>query len=125
MNADTLRSSMTVFSSHPVLERLFFASVEFVALAALVYVAIRVGRIRSARLAALLWLVVLPKPIVSLAIGSPLPLVRMEVPPPAIAAQPPGEVTQRADRPAPGRIRAALPSDDVDELAATPRAERQ
>ncbi|HEV8069827.1 MAG TPA: M56 family metallopeptidase [Planctomycetaceae bacterium] len=125
MNADTLRGSLTIFSSHPVLERLFFASVEFVALAALVYVAIRVGRIRSARLAALLWLVVLAKPIVSLAIGSPLPLFRMEVPPPAIAVQPPADITPRADRPAPGSIRAALPPDDVDEVAATPRAERQ
>ena len=125
MNADTLRSSMSIFSSHPVLERLFFSSVEFVALAALVYVAIRVGRIRSARLAALLWLVVLAKPIVSLAIGSPLPLVRLEVPPLVIAAQPLAGITPRADRPAAGSIRAALPSDDVDELAATPLAERQ
>jgi beta-lactamase regulating signal transducer with metallopeptidase domain len=125
MNADTLRSSLTIFSSHPVLERLFFASVEFVALAALVYDAIRVGRIRSARLAALLWLVVLAKPIVSLAIGSPLPLFRMEVPPPAIAVQPPADITPRADRPAPGSIRAALPPDDVDEVAAIPRAERR
>jgi beta-lactamase regulating signal transducer with metallopeptidase domain/protocatechuate 3,4-dioxygenase beta subunit len=85
--ADALRGFLTVVSGHPLLERLFFASVEFALLAVLVFAVIRVGRIRSARLASLLWLLVLAKPIVSLAIGSPLPLVRMEVPYAAVAVE--------------------------------------
>jgi beta-lactamase regulating signal transducer with metallopeptidase domain/protocatechuate 3,4-dioxygenase beta subunit len=125
MNADTLQSSLTLCSSSPLLERLFSSSVELVGLATLVYVAIRVGRIRSARLAALLWLVVLAKPIVSLAIGSPLPLVRMELQPPAIATQPLIDTTQRVDRPAPDGIQPASPPDNVDERAAVPRAQLQ
>jgi len=87
--AEALRSSLALFSSHPLLQRLFFASVEFAVLALLVFVAIHVGRLRSPRLAALLWLVVLAKPIVSLAVGSPLPLFRMEIPQSAAVAPAP------------------------------------
>jgi beta-lactamase regulating signal transducer with metallopeptidase domain len=122
--ADTLHSSLTLFSSHPLMERLFFASVEFAVLAALVYIAIRVGRIRSARLASLLWLIVLAKPIVSLAIGSPFPLVRMEVAPPATAAQAPADTTQRADRPLPGATRTLPFPENPDEPTAPQLAER-
>jgi beta-lactamase regulating signal transducer with metallopeptidase domain len=122
--SDTLHSSLTLFSSHPLMGRLFFASVEFAALAALVYIAIRVGRIRSARLASLLWLIVLAKPIVSLAIGSPFPLVRMEVPLPATAAQTPADTRQRADRPLPGGTRTILSSENLDEPTTAQLAER-
>ena len=87
--AEALRSSLALFSSHPLLQRLFFASVEFAVLALLVFVAIHIGRLRSPRLAALLWLVVLAKPIVSLAVGSPLPLFRMEIPRSAAVAPAP------------------------------------
>ena len=75
-----LGAFLTVVAAHPLLERLFFASVELAVLAVLVFAAIYIGRIRSARLASILWLLVLAKPLVSLAIGSPVPLVRMPVP---------------------------------------------
>ena len=93
-----LRNCLTLFSSHPLLERLFFASVEFALLAAMVFAAIRVSRLRSPRLASLLWLLVLAKPIVSLAIGSPLPVVRMEVPSTAVATPAPPQSPPRALR---------------------------
>ena len=77
---NALGAFLTVVAAHPLLERLFFASVELAVLAVLVFAAIYIGRIRSARLASILWLLVLAKPLVSLAIGSPVPLVRMPVP---------------------------------------------
>ena len=77
---NALGAFLAVIAGHPLLERLFFASVELAVLAVVVYAAIRVGRIRSARLASILWLLVLAKPLVSLAIGSPIPLVRMHIP---------------------------------------------
>jgi beta-lactamase regulating signal transducer with metallopeptidase domain/peroxiredoxin len=54
------------------LERLCFASLELAALALVVGLLVRLGRIRSPRLVHWLWLVVLIKPLVSLAAGSPL-----------------------------------------------------
>jgi beta-lactamase regulating signal transducer with metallopeptidase domain/protocatechuate 3,4-dioxygenase beta subunit len=120
-----LRSFVTLVSSHPFLERLFFASVEFVALAAVVYLAIRVGRIRSARLASLLWLVVLAKPIVSLAIGSPLPLVRLEVPPPSIVPEALAGPAAGADKSLAIGTQAAPPSGSLDELVVAPLDERR
>lgn len=77
---NALGAILAVIAGHPLLERLFFASIELAVLAVLVFAAIRVGRIRSARLASILWLLVLAKPLVSLAIGSPIPLVRMHIP---------------------------------------------
>src|SRR5580698_900441 len=86
---NALGAFLAVIAAHPLLERLFFASVELAVLSVLVYAAIRVGRIRSARLASVLWLLVLAKPLVSLAIGSPVPLVRMHVPEIAVAVADP------------------------------------
>ena len=80
-----LGAFLAVIAGHPLLERLFFASIELAVLAVLVFAAIRVGRLRSARLASILWLLVLAKPLVSLAIGSPIPLVRMRIPAVAVA----------------------------------------
>ncbi len=77
--ADWSHAFLSTVSGHPVLERLFFASVEFAALVVLVWFFIRIARIKSARLMSLLWLVVLAKPIVSLALGSPLPVLRVPV----------------------------------------------
>lgn len=77
---DGLRTLMAIISHHPVLERLFFASLEFAVLALLMGIVIRVTRIRSARLISVLWLLVLAKPIASLAIGSPFPIVQFEAP---------------------------------------------
>jgi beta-lactamase regulating signal transducer with metallopeptidase domain/protocatechuate 3,4-dioxygenase beta subunit len=83
--SNALGAFLAIVAGHPLLERLFFASIELALLAVLVDAAIRVGRIRSARLASVLWLLVLAKPLVSLAIGSPVPLVRMHVPEIAVA----------------------------------------
>jgi len=89
--ADWFRAFLSTVSGHPVLERLFFASVEFAALAVLVWFFVRIARIKSARLMSLLWLVALAKPIVSLGLGSPLPLLKVE-----IAKPPDGQVDQSA-----------------------------
>ena len=64
----------TIMGENPFLARLFFASIEVTVLALVVTVLIRLCRIRSPRLVALLWLVVLVKPIASLALGSFLPV---------------------------------------------------
>src|SRR5580692_1700975 len=87
--APVLQRLLAPFVGHPLLERLFFASVELAALALLVFAAIRVGRIRSPRLTALLWLLVLGKPLASLVVGSPFHLFRMEVPVAVVAAPAP------------------------------------
>ena len=86
---NALGAMLSVVAGHPLLERLFFASIELAVLAVLVYAAIRVGRIRSARLASILWLLVLAKPLVSLAVGSPIPLVRMHIPEVAVMVSAP------------------------------------
>ena len=67
-----------LFTENLLLQRLFFASVELAGLALVVVLTMRLARIRSPRLISLLWLVVLIKPIASLAVGSPLPIVLLE-----------------------------------------------
>ncbi|MCX7013064.1 MAG: type II secretion system protein GspG [Candidatus Sumerlaeota bacterium] len=87
MNATALlHPSLAALAAHPVLPRLGFVSVELAFLACAVALAIRVFRIRSARLRALLWLLVLAKPILGLALGAPAPLIQFERPKPAPAA---------------------------------------
>jgi len=75
-----LAGQLVVIDAEPLLQRLLFASVEAAALALAVAVLIRLARFRSPRLTCLLWLVVLLKPLVSLAVGSPLPILRLEKP---------------------------------------------
>ena len=70
----------TLISSTPILQRLALASIELVCFAVAAAVFIRLARIRSARLVYLLWLVVLVKPIISLAFGSPISIVLFEQP---------------------------------------------
>ena len=95
--APVLQRLLAAVAAHPLLERLFFASLELAVLALLVFAAIRIGRIRSPRLAALLWLLVLGKPLVSLAVGSPFHLFRMEVPAAVVAAPAPLAPAAHAD----------------------------
>ena len=104
--APVVQRVLTAFAGHPLLERLFFASLELAVLALLVFAAIRIGRIRSPRLAALLWLLVLGKPLVSLAVGSPFHLFRMEVPAVVAAAPAPLEMATSSDP----QVPAAAPS---------------
>lgn len=65
----------SLLADNLLLERLFFASVELAALALVVALLLRLARIRSPRVISLLWLLVLIKPIVSLAMGSPVPIL--------------------------------------------------
>jgi hypothetical protein len=97
---------LAVVSSHPLLERLFFASLELALLALALAAAIRAFRIRSPRVAALLWLLVLAKPVASLVIGNPLHVVQLEVPAPAEIA-----ATDSSDTPAPEEVAVADEAD--------------
>jgi hypothetical protein len=74
-----LRSAL---AENRLLERLFFASLELVVLVLVVLLLVRLARIRSPRLVHLLWLVVLIKPIVSLAVGSPVTIGLLDTSPP-------------------------------------------
>lgn len=78
-------------AGHSLLLRLLFTSLEFAALALLVGLLISIFRIRSPRLVALLWLVVLAKPLAGLVIGTPLPILLIKLTTPtqlAVPAQP-------------------------------------
>lgn len=84
-----LNALLPILERHALLSRLFFASVEFAALALAVGLIITVFRLRQPRLRALLWLVVLAKPLVGLAVGTPLPLlaITLAAPAPSEAAE--------------------------------------
>ncbi len=76
--SESLRTFIGVVSSQPLLARLFFASLEFAVLCLVVAVALRLWRTKSPRLASVLWLLVLAKPVATLAIGTSLPIVEFE-----------------------------------------------
>jgi beta-lactamase regulating signal transducer with metallopeptidase domain/thiol-disulfide isomerase/thioredoxin/protocatechuate 3,4-dioxygenase beta subunit len=80
MNTDTINTFLAAVDAHPLLERLFFASAELAVLAVAVAVAITLLRIRSPRACAMLWLIVLAKPIVTLAFGAVIPVFRLAPP---------------------------------------------
>src|SRR5436190_8381391 len=71
------RTLVHAVSQQPLLERLLLASLEFAVLALVMGGAIWLGRIQWPRLTAILWLLVLAKPLVSLLLGSPLCLVQI------------------------------------------------
>jgi beta-lactamase regulating signal transducer with metallopeptidase domain len=62
------------------LARLTTASLEFVVLALAVAALIALARVRHPRVVQLLWFIVLVKPLVSLALGAPIPLARLDRP---------------------------------------------
>lgn len=66
-----------LLAAHPILERLFFASIELAMLATLLAVFLRLFPIRSARLTSLLWLVLLVKPAVTLCFPPLAPVVQL------------------------------------------------
>jgi beta-lactamase regulating signal transducer with metallopeptidase domain len=75
MNVGQLLGQIVAFTSrHPLLERLLVASVELVVVTAVVLAIIHVARVRSNRVVALLWLVALAKPVMSLVAGTPAPV---------------------------------------------------
>jgi beta-lactamase regulating signal transducer with metallopeptidase domain/protocatechuate 3,4-dioxygenase beta subunit len=79
MNA-SWENVLSWISQHWLLERLFFASLEFAALAVIAAVVLWMVKPRTPRLVALVWALVLAKPLVSLLMGSPLPVIRFPAP---------------------------------------------
>jgi formylglycine-generating enzyme required for sulfatase activity/beta-lactamase regulating signal transducer with metallopeptidase domain/ABC-type glycerol-3-phosphate transport system substrate-binding protein len=61
------------------LERLFWATIELTVLAAAVWVGIRLFRKLSPRVRALLWLLVLVKPLFALCVGAAMPIFEVDV----------------------------------------------
>ncbi len=93
---------ISVVREHVLTERLFLASIELALLAGVVGLVTRMGRLKMPRLAALMWVVVLVKPLVSLCVGSPIPVLQLAgVSTDAVAfEQPePGKVTHGEDTP--------------------------
>ncbi|MHC4405871.1 MAG: M56 family metallopeptidase, partial [Planctomycetota bacterium] len=81
MNAsDAYRTLVSLATENWLIERLFFASLEFAVLAVFLGSLIFLLRLKSARLTSFLWLLVLAKPLVSLTVGSPIPVVPLFVP---------------------------------------------
>jgi beta-lactamase regulating signal transducer with metallopeptidase domain len=66
-----------VVTEQLVLERLVLASLELVVVSALVLAVIHTARLRSSRVIALLWLIALTKPVLSLALGAPAPVLNV------------------------------------------------
>src|SRR5262245_24377739 len=76
----TWQSILVGIDEHWLLARLMFASLELAALALIAALAIRVVRPRTPRLVALVWALVLAKPLLTLAIGSPWHIVQVPRP---------------------------------------------
>ena len=77
---DWWNSILALLAAHPVLERLCFASIELAVLAVVLAAFLRLFPIRSARLASLLWLVLLIKPAVTLCVPPLVPVVQFQAP---------------------------------------------
>jgi beta-lactamase regulating signal transducer with metallopeptidase domain len=67
-------------AENSLLQRLCFATLEFAVLALVLALALRWVRFSSQRLVACLWLIVLAKPLVTLAVGSPIVLLEIQAP---------------------------------------------
>jgi bla regulator protein blaR1 len=80
---------LALVAHQPLLARLCVASLELFACSLLLAALLRLWRPSSRRLVALLWLVVLLKPVVSLTIGDPIALFHFETAPRAAAVAPP------------------------------------
>ncbi|MCX5757880.1 MAG: hypothetical protein NTU83_05125 [Candidatus Hydrogenedentes bacterium] len=76
----TWETVVRVLLEMPLLGRLLVGSIELAVLAGAVWLGIAAFRLRSPRLVALLWFVVLLKPLSVLVVGSPLPLMIIETP---------------------------------------------
>ncbi len=80
--ASLLHAFLSVLADHALLGRLFFASVEMGVLAGIVWLIIRIRRRASPRLCSILWLLVMAKALVALAIGAPLAIIQIRPPEP-------------------------------------------
>lgn len=74
------QNAARMLGESPVLARLVIVSIELALLAGGVALLIWLLRVRAPRLRALLWLLVLAKPILGLAIGTPVPLIHLQQP---------------------------------------------
>ncbi|MBN1901944.1 hypothetical protein JW926_11535 [Candidatus Sumerlaeota bacterium] len=81
---DKITFSINTLLGDPLVSRLFFLSVEIILMAALALLIIRVMRIKSMRFVALVWLLVLSKPILGLFMDSPFHLVDFQKPAPVV-----------------------------------------
>ena len=123
MNAiNELQTLWSFLSDEPLLRRLFLACVEMPVLAALVWLSIRTGFVKSPRWRALLWLIVLVKPLMVLAVGSFVPVVQIAATPqidvsPRISASP--IRAPRSEMPQPGTAitKSSQSSDIVSEVS--------
>jgi beta-lactamase regulating signal transducer with metallopeptidase domain/Tfp pilus assembly protein PilF len=85
MTLQGLREALVLFvGEHALAGRLLLTSLEFAVLALAVAAVIFVFRLRQPRLRALLWLMVLAKPLVGLVLGTPLPLLLLTPPAPVV-----------------------------------------
>jgi beta-lactamase regulating signal transducer with metallopeptidase domain/tetratricopeptide (TPR) repeat protein len=80
MSGYVLQEMFGIVGGNTLLERLAIASIEVAVLAGLLWALCRMRVVKSPRLCALLWLVVLAKPLISLIAGSPMPVVAIESP---------------------------------------------
>ena len=79
MNPLTILAKLAdLIGAEPLLQRLLLASLEAAVLAVVVALLVRLSRLRSARVISLLWMIVLLKPVVSLTLGSLVPVVHLQ-----------------------------------------------
>lgn len=125
MNAAIFLNAVQQIAGMNVLvDRLFWASFEMAILASVVWMAFRLFRGLSPRARALLWLLVLVKPIVALAFGAPVPIFRVSMEQPAPSQETPVIMTQAAkhtdSRPSPGSQSAGKTSSSTRASSAVP-----
>jgi predicted metalloprotease with PDZ domain/beta-lactamase regulating signal transducer with metallopeptidase domain len=75
-----LDAVISSLAGHPLLARLCFATLELLLASVLLAAVLRWRRVSSPRLVSFLWLIVLAKPIVTLAVGAPIAVVRLQAP---------------------------------------------
>lgn len=107
MNTEMFLNAVQQIAGMNVLvDRLFWASIEMVMLASVVWMSLRLFRGLSPRARALLWLLVIVKPLVALSVGAPVPIFRVSMEQPAPSQETPVIMTQAAkhtdSRPSPG-----------------------
>lgn len=73
-------AALSTLAENSLLQRLCFATLELVVLSLLLALVLRWARFSSQRLVACLWLIVLAKPLVTVAVGSPIVLFELRLP---------------------------------------------
>ena len=91
-----LNAVQQIVGMNVLIDRLFWAAIEMAIIAAVVWAVLRLFRGVSPRARALLWLLVLVKPVVVLAVGAPVPIFRLSVEQPALSQETPVITPQAA-----------------------------